>query len=541
MKNVKILDCTLRDGGRIINCAFPDADTKDISYRLAEAKIDVVEIGFLRDPKTVEYEGGSTFFTDVDQIRPFVDRTKSTKYVAFIDFELYDFDTLKPFDGTSIDGVRIGWKKSSFANNKPEIIRCLKRVKELGYMLYIQGVNTLGYTDRELLDILDFVNEIHPNGFGIVDTYGAMYMDDVDRIYTMVDHNLESDIAIDFHSHNNYQLSFAFAQEIIRLSNGKREILIDGTLNGMGKVAGNLCTELVVDYLVRKRNYDYNFDAILDLIDDYVYPYMMQHKWGYSVPALMAGIYKSHPNNVIYLTEKFRLATKDVKYIMSMIDPVKRMSYDYDNIQALYQEYIADKVDDHAAIAELKEAIQGEEVFIYVPGNTINTHRDEIDKYVSDNNPIRISVNFVADDKEAIAFFGNQKRYDKLAAKREGRKVIIASNVKSSSENDVVVNYHNLINRGYKYFENSTIMLLNLMKSLNPSKITIAGFDGFRPELNQNYADSSYQNNRHKAEFETINKEVSAMLADIIETLYPECPVKLLTPSVYTEYLPKQI
>lgn len=541
MKNVKILDCTLRDGGRIINCAFPDADTKDISYRLAEAKIDVVEIGFLRDPKTVEYEGGSTFFTDVDQIRPFVDRTKSTKYVAFIDFELYDFDTLKPFDGTSIDGVRIGWKKSSFANNKPEIIRCLKRVKELGYMLYIQGVNTLGYTDRELLDILDFVNEIHPNGFGIVDTYGAMYMDDVDRIYTMVDHNLESDIAIDFHSHNNYQLSFAFAQEIIRLSNGKREILIDGTLNGIGKVAGNLCTELVVDYLVRKRNYDYNFDAILDLIDDYVYPYMMQHKWGYSVPALMAGIYKSHPNNVIYLTEKFRLATKDVKYIMSMIDPVKRMSYDYDNIQALYQEYIADKVDDHAAIAELKEAIQGEEVFIYVPGNTINTHRDEIDKYVSDNNPIRISVNFVADDKEAIAFFGNQKRYDKLAAKREGRKVIIASNVKSSSENDVVVNYHNLINRGYKYFENSTIMLLNLMKSLNPSKITIAGFDGFRPELNQNYADSSYQNDRHKAEFETINKEVSAMLADIIETLYPECPVKLLTPSVYTEYLPKQI
>lgn len=535
MKNVKILDCTLRDGGRIINCAFPDADTKDISYRLAEAKIDVVEIGFLRDPKTVTYKGDSTFFTDVDQIRPFVDRTKSTKYVAFIDFELYDFDTLKPFDGTSIDGVRIGWKKSSFANNKPEIIRCLKRVKELGYMLYIQGVNTLGYTDRELLDILDFVNEIHPNGFGIVDTYGTMYMDDVDRIYTMVDHNLESDIAIDFHSHNNYQLSFAFAQEIIRLSNGKREILIDGTLNGMGKVAGNLCTELVVDYLVRKRNYDYNFDAILDLIDDYVYPYMMQHKWGYSVPALMAGIYKSHPNNVIYLTEKFRLATKDVKHIMSMIDPVKRMSYDYDNIQALYQEYIADKVDDHAAITELKETIEGKEVFIYVPGNTINTHRDEIDKYVADNNPIRISVNFVADDKDAIAFFGNQKRYDKLTAKRDGRKVIIASNVKSSSDSDVVVNYHSLINRGYKYFENSTIMLLNLMKSLNPSKITIAGFDGFRPELDQNYADSSYQNDRHKAEFATINKEIRDMLKGIIETLSPNCDVVFLTPSLYID------
>lgn len=534
MKNVKILDCTLRDGGRIINCEFPNEDIKDISYRLAEAKIDIVEVGFLRNPKTVEYKGDSTFFTDVDQICPFVDRTKNTKYVAFIDFELYDFDTLKPFDNTSIDGVRIGWKKSSFANNKSEIIRCLKRVKELGYMLYIQGVNTLGYKDKELLDILEFVNEIHPNGFGIVDTYGAMYMDDVERIYTMVDHNLEEDIAIDFHSHNNYQLSFAFAQEIIRLSNGKREILIDGTLNGMGKVAGNLCTELIIDYLVRKRNYDYNFDAILDIIDDYVYPYMLQHKWGYSVPALMAGIYKSHPNNVIYLTEKFRLATKDIMHILSMIEPTKRMSYDYDNIQNLYREYIADKVNDHTAITFLKQVVENKEVFVYVPGNTINTHREQIEKYVADNKPIRISVNFIADDKEVYAFFGNQKRYDKLAAKRAGRKVIVASNVKSSDEHDVIVNYHSLINRGYKYFENSTIMLLNLMKVLNPSKITIAGFDGFRSDFEQNYADSSYQNNRHIAEFDTINKEVSLMLADIIKTLAPECEVKLLTPSVYS-------
>ena len=91
-------------------------------------------------------------------------------------------------------------------------------------------------------------------------------MDDVDRLYTIVDHNLDENIAIDFHSHNNYQLSFAFAQEIIRLSNGKREVIIDGTLNGMGKCAGNLNTELLVDYLVRKRNYDYDFDAILDIM-----------------------------------------------------------------------------------------------------------------------------------------------------------------------------------------------------------------------------------------------------------------------------------
>ena len=376
MKNVKILDCTLRDGGRIINCAFPNSQIKDIAYRLADANIDIIEVGFLRDAKSVNYQGNSTFFTDVDQIRPFVNRKKDTMYVAFIDYGMFDFSTLKPYDGTSIDGLRIGFTRKNFENDHEEILECLAEVKQKGYKLFVQGVNSLGYTDRELLGIVDIVNQIQPEGFGIVDTYGAMYMDDVDRLYTIVDHNLDENIAIDFHSHNNYQLSFAFAQEIIRLSNGKREVIIDGTLNGMGKCAGNLNTELLVDYLVRKRNYDYDFDAILDIIDDHIYNYHLQHQWGYSIPALMGGIYRSHPNNIIYLTEKFRLATKDIKYIISMIDPDKRMRYDYDNIQRLYQEYNHVKVDDKENLALLERILKGKKILLLMPGQSISQYKD---------------------------------------------------------------------------------------------------------------------------------------------------------------------
>lgn len=216
-------------------------------------------------------------------------------------------------------------------------------------------MNSLNYSDRELLEIVDMVNSVHPYSFGIVDTYGAMYMDDVDRLYGLIDHNMDSDICINFHSHNNYQLSFAFAQEVIKLSGtGNRQIIIDGTLGGMGKVAGNLNTELIVDYLVRKKHYDYEFEDILDMIDDYIYKYSLNHKWGYSTPAMLAGVYKSHPNNIIYLTEKFRLDTKDIGKILSMIDPGTRQRYDYDNIQRLYTEYVADKVDDRNQIDLLK-------------------------------------------------------------------------------------------------------------------------------------------------------------------------------------------
>ena len=537
MKNIRVLDCTLRDGGRIINCAFENQEIKEISFRLADAKIDIIEVGFLRDWRKVDYTGNSTFFTDVDQIRPYVNKErKNTIYTAFIDFGMCDIDTLKPYDGTSIDAIRFGFTKKNYDEAKDEVIRWIYAIKNKGYKLFIQGVNSLNYSDRELLEIVAMVNEVHPYSFGIVDTYGAMYMDDVDRLYSLIDHNMLPDICINFHSHNNYQLSFAFAQEVIKLSGtGSRQIIIDGTLGGMGKVAGNLNTELIVEYLVRKKYYDYEFEDVLDMLDDYIYKYTLKYKWGYSTAAMMAGIYKSHPNNVIYLTEKFRLETKDIGKILSMIDPETRQRYDYDNIERLYTEYVADKVDDYETINKLKDIFEDKEVLVMVPGNTLNTHRGIIDNYIKEHQLNIISVNFVADEISAYAFFGNQKRYSRLQNKRIGRKVIISSNIKSDTKEDIVVNYQSLINRGYKYFENSTIMLLSLLKRINPSKIVIAGFDGFREDSEKNYSDSSFQNERHKGEFAILNKEVAEMFRNIAEIMSPTCKIELITPSLYEE------
>ena len=99
MKNVRILDCTLRDGGRVINCEFPDKEIQEMTGRLTEAGIDVVEIGFIRDQRVIDYRGNSTFFTDVEQIIPFLpnDR-KNTIFTAFVDFGMYDIDSLKEYN-----------------------------------------------------------------------------------------------------------------------------------------------------------------------------------------------------------------------------------------------------------------------------------------------------------------------------------------------------------------------------------------------------------------------------------------------------------
>lgn len=535
MKNIKVLDCTLRDGGRIINCAFPDNEIKELTEKLSEAKIDIVEVGFLRDGEKVKYQGGSTFFTNVGQIEHFLEKKKpGTVYVAFIDYGMFDFSTLKPFDGKSIDGIRFGFTKSDYMKEKEGILRDIGIIKQNGYKLFLQGVNSLNYSDREILELVELVNEVRPYSFGIVDTYGAMYMDDVDRLYGLIDHNMNPDICINFHSHNNYQLSFAFAQEIIRLSHGTRQIIIDGTLSGMGKVAGNLSTELIVDYLVRKLHYDYDRDLIFDVIDEYIYKYSLEHKWGYSVPAMMAGIYKAHPNNIIYLTEKFRLDTKDIGKILSMITPEERQRYDYGKIEKLYMEYAGKKVDDRITLENLKSCIAGRTVLVLVPGDSLNSSREKIEEYIDSNNLFLISVNFIMERKEAFAFYGNQKRYSMTAEKRKGRNVIVSSNI-MPDENDFVVNYYDFIQPGYRYFENSTMMLLNLLKKIDVSKIVLAGFDGFQENRKENYYDDSFQNIRHVGEFQELNQDIEGMFTEFMESVGDRCRVEFLTPSIFED------
>lgn len=541
MKNIMVLDCTLRDGGRIIDCAFSNHETNELVKRLTDSRIDIVEIGFLRDWRKVNYTGNSTFFTDVDQIAPFINRKKKTDtiYAAFIDFGMCDIDSLKPYDGSSIDAIRFGFTKKNFVENKNEVIRWINIIKGLGYKLFIQGVNSLNYTDRELLEIVDMINDIHPYSFGIVDTYGAMYMDDVDRLYGLIDHNMNQDICINFHSHNNYQLSFAFAQEVIKLSSGSnRKVIIDGTLSGMGKVAGNLNIELLVELLNRKYNYNYDLDCIFDTIDEYIHKYSLSYKWGYSIPALMAGIYKSHPNNIIYLTEKYRLDSKDIGRLLSMISPDKRQSYDYDNIQKLYVEYNHTKVDDSYSMIKLHDKLDDRNLLLIMPGASIKHNKEKIISYINKNNCFVISTNFVsefADVNNRMAFFGSSKRYKGCSEIDNEKNVVAVSNIEKTMEGHIVVNYESLIERNNKDFDNTAMMLLNLLKRLGIKKFAIAGFDGYSKSKENYYDNYLFQSERFESKFDDKNANMRIMLNNYAKTLDRKEDVIFITPSIYSD------
>lgn len=534
--NISVLDCTLRDGLRIVDCIFSNQKIKDLAQGLVDAGIDIIEVGFLRDKRKLDYKGNSTFFTEASQISPFLPQNRENKlFLAFVDYGMFDFDSLEQREKGFIDGIRVGFTKKDFLNSFDDVIRCLKIVKERGYKLFLQGVNSLGYSDSEYLQIIQTANEIKPYAFAIVDTYGAMYDSDLLHYFSLVDYNLTEEIVIDFHSHNNYQLSFSLAQKFISIAE-KRNIVIDCTLNGVGKVAGNLNTELIINFLNKKLGFDYDEDTILDLTDRYIYSLRQEHFWGYSIPAFLAGEFKSHPNNIIYLTEKFRLDTKDIKYILSMIDEQKRQRYDYDNIERLYIEYNSSKIDDKATIERLSELLRNDSgVLIIAPGSSFSKNKEQIKRFVKEKDLKVVTINFIDEEINAdFAFFGSNKRYVEYTDIRKNTKVnvIITSNIRDNAEKDYIINYSKVIECGYKHFDNSTIMLLNLLKRLNVEKVFVAGVDGYFKDV-PNYFNPDLDYKRDTDKYAEQNAETESMLRQFKVKTEGKIEVRYVTHSIY--------
>ena len=349
MKRVQILDCTLRDGGYLVDAKFGNTVIKGIIKGLADSGIDVIECGFLKDEP---HENGSTIFNNAAQIRPYMpEERKGASYVCLADYSRYSIDNLEDFDGTSIDGVRACF----FKHERYDVIDFCKEIVKKGYKLYVQPVDVLGYTDAELLELIDMINPIEPYAFSIVDTFGSMYKEDLHRVFHLIHHNLNSASRIGFHSHNNLQMSFSLSQEFIDMTQGLRKVTIDGTMAGMGRGAGNTNTELIMQYMNRKYSAGYDIDTVLDLIDNYIDSIRNTCTWGYSTHYFLAGSYSAHVNNISYLTKKAGISSRDINFILNRIGPEARKRYDYPLLEQTYIDYNKSTRDDSEDIMNLKK------------------------------------------------------------------------------------------------------------------------------------------------------------------------------------------
>lgn len=536
-KRITLLDCTLRDGAYIVEGNFGEEAIKGIIKKMQDANAEIIECGWLKDK---EHTIGSTYFHVPSDLNHYmVARKEGVTYSAMIDWNRYNLDNLPPCDGKSINAIRV-----VFPHGKhKEGTAVAKAIKEKGYDVYLQAANTLAYSNEDLVELAKTVNELEPLGLSIVDTFGAMYAEDLERIMWVLNKELKPSIKLGLHTHNNQQLAFALTTHFIRamMNETKRDIIVDASLNGMGRGAGNATTELVTTYLNRKYECNYDVNAVLDAIDMYMDYFKANYEWGYNTYYFVAGTYCCHVNNIAYLLNNHRTNSKDMRNIIESMSPADRRAYDYDLLESKYIENQNRIVDDEKAFNALKAELSGKKVLIIAPGKSIVDQKKEVEDYISKEKPVTIAVNAVTKLYDTdYAFFVNPSRYQYAsevhANELKKTKKILLSNIKLEGEKDeIIINFNHIIKRGWEHFDNAVICSLRLLNKLGVKEVAIAGFDGFKNKYNLSYVESSLPTLNPGNDWDKLNKEIEDMFSDFKQTVSGEMKISFVTDSIFNK------
>lgn len=342
--SVQITDCTIRDGGYLFNKNSDPEFVKGVMKGLAEAGIDFVETGFLQTNVT----GETIVYGNSDDIIKYLpEDKKNTQFLGFCDNSRYSLNELDDYTGKSFKWLRI-----SFAQHEiDESLAFCAGAKEKGYLVQFNPMDSISYTDEARAALIEKVNKVKPASFSIVDTFGAMDMLDLVHVFKQVDSLLSKDIKIGLHSHDNLGLSCALAERMIELSEEcDRDIIIDGSLLGMGRGAGNAKTELLAEYLNKHCDANYDIQKLLLTIETYINPILDSVYWGYDLPMYICGTKHAHVDNVYYLKKQYNSTANEIFDVMESLTPSQRIRYgagysktDFSAIDKVYQDYKKEK------------------------------------------------------------------------------------------------------------------------------------------------------------------------------------------------------
>ena len=525
--STQILDCTLRDGGYINDWRFGKKTIVSILEKLEKANIDIIECGFLT--RMVKDEACS-LFNDIAQIEKVLPRQgRTAMYVAMIaigEKELHPSE-LAPFDGKSLEGIRLTFHKGEI----DQAMEWARIIQEKGYKVFMQPVGTGFYTDMELLQLVEKMNQLQPYAFYIVDTLGSMYRNEVSHRFYLIDENMRPEIHLGFHGHNNLQLAFSNAQVLGKIQT-KRTLILDSSVNGMGRGAGNLPTELITQYINKNIASRYDVTMVMDIYDEYISAIRKKFEWGYSVPYHIAASNVCHPNYASYLINKQTLTMKDIEKIIQSIPEKYKILYDQSLIEELYVRYQSRNIDDSAAVQEISGWLSGRKILLLAPGKSLVSHYDSILRFVEEEHPFVISVNF-ADTRYPIdaCFVSNHKRMDTIGREIRrmcGLRTILTSNI-AGGGGRVYVNYACYTNGDDMVSDNAGLMLLSLLKRCGAHTVYLAGFDGFHHRHGGNY----YSEELNSQEDEGQVREKRKRIRKQLQELSAEMEITFITPSVY--------
>ncbi len=289
---IKVLDCTVRDGGLINNHAFDHRFVKEVYSALSAAGVDYMEMGY-KNSKTLfsPKEYGLWKFCDDDEIKRVKDGVESnTKISVMVDIGRVDMDDIKPASESPVDMIRV----ASYVKDIDKAIHMVNEFADRGYETTINIMAISKALENELNEALHQIEEeCKAPAIYIVDSFGALYQETTEFLVKKFRSILKSK-EVGMHAHNNQQLGFSNTIEaIIHDAN-----YVDGTIYGIGRAAGNCPLELLMGFL---KNPKFDLRPILDLISKEFIPLRNQIEWGYIIPYAITGMLDEHPRAAMAL------------------------------------------------------------------------------------------------------------------------------------------------------------------------------------------------------------------------------------------------
>lgn len=335
MKEVSLLDCTLRDGGYVNDWEFGHENLACIFEHLASAGTEFIELGFLDERRG--FDADRSIAPDTESFQKIFGRLdkKASRLVGMIDYGTCGIGQIQPCTDSIFDGIRVIFKK----HVRKEAIEFCRQVKELGYLVFVQLVSITSYQDEELKELIRLANGLMPYAVSMVDTYGLLQQEELMHYFTELDNGLHPDITLGYHAHNNLQRAFANCTLMLSQET-QRGLLADATVYGMGKSADNCPAELLAVYLNEHFQKHYDIAQILETLDANIMGFYRKKPWGYSMLYFLAALHRCHPNYAAYLTEQGTLSVKQVHEILNRLENFgeKQLLYDQSLIEQLYLE-----------------------------------------------------------------------------------------------------------------------------------------------------------------------------------------------------------
>ncbi len=492
MNKVKILDCTLRDGGYYNNWDFSNSLINSYLKAVSLAGVDYVELGFRSLYKT-SFKGACAYTKD--EFIESLNLPKNLKFAVMVNAsELINYKTKNP-----IENIKLLFKKKirsrvslvRIACHYNEIFKVLNVIKYLKKIGYKVGVNIMQISDRSDEEISAASKALSNTPLDIIyfaDSMGSLELDRISEIINTLKINWKKSLGI--HTHDN--MSRAAINTNVAINNGVS--WVDGTVTGMGRGPGNAKTEYLVIEYQKYMERRVNLLPLLEIIDKYFRPMMLKYRWGTNPFYFLAGIHGIHPTFIQTMLGNNRFSDSD---ILSSINHLKKSGakkFNKDLLNPNNKIYTGKVTGKWAP----KKPIFKKDVLILGSGPGVKEHKKIIEKFVSKNKPYVIALNTQKsiDEKliniratcNALTLISDRKKFKKIKQPLVLPLSRLSKEIKDFLKSNKVLDFGlEVKTKKFSFKDNYAVLPNSLVASYalaiatsgKAKRILLAGFDGY--------------------------------------------------------------